>query len=158
CRAPRRRRHGAAARPAPDRPVRASERRGPARGGAAAGLWPGRPDPARPRGSGHDRPVLDPAATGGARGLRPAHRPLEGLRDAGARRMSQPPRVLIVEARFYSDLADALLAGARDALEAFGAEHETVTVPGALEIPPAIAMAAASGDWDGFVALGCVIR
>ena len=67
-------------------------------------------------------------------------------------------RILIVEGRFYSELSDALLKGATDALEAFGAEVETVTVPGALEIPPAIAMAAEWGDFDGFVALGCVIR
>lgn len=67
-------------------------------------------------------------------------------------------KVLIVEARFYSELADALLAGATSALEAFGAEVEVVTVPGALEIPAAIAMAAEWGAFDGFVALGCVIR
>jgi 6,7-dimethyl-8-ribityllumazine synthase len=65
---------------------------------------------------------------------------------------------LIVEARFYSELADALLAGATSALESFGAEVEVVTVPGALEIPGAIAMAAEWGDFDGYVALGCVIR
>jgi 6,7-dimethyl-8-ribityllumazine synthase len=68
-------------------------------------------------------------------------------------------RVLIVEARFYDDLADALLAGARDILEAFGAEIEVVTVPGALEVPGAVAMAeAANAGFDGYVALGCVIR
>jgi 6,7-dimethyl-8-ribityllumazine synthase len=68
-------------------------------------------------------------------------------------------RVLIVEARFYDDLADALLAGAQDILEAFGAEIEVVTVPGALEVPGAVAMAeAASAGFDGYVALGCVIR
>jgi 6,7-dimethyl-8-ribityllumazine synthase len=68
-------------------------------------------------------------------------------------------RVLIVEARFYDDLADALLAGARDILEAFGAETEVVTVPGALEVPGAVAMAeAANAGFDGYVALGCVIR
>jgi 6,7-dimethyl-8-ribityllumazine synthase len=68
-------------------------------------------------------------------------------------------RVLIVEARFYDDLADALLAGARDILEAFGAEVEVVTVPGALEVPGAVAMAeAANAGFDGYVALGCVIR
>src|ERR1700759_4704362 len=74
-------------------------------------------------------------------------------------------RILIVEARFYSDLADELLRGAVDALEAFGAEYEVVTVPGALEIPGAIAMAeeaghrpAASAPFDGYVALGTVIR
>ncbi len=66
--------------------------------------------------------------------------------------------VLIVEARFYDDLADALLDGARTALEAAGATHETVTVPGALEIPAAISLAADSGRFDGFVALGVIIR
>jgi 6,7-dimethyl-8-ribityllumazine synthase len=72
--------------------------------------------------------------------------------------MSAPLRVLIVEGRFYSELSDALLAGATSALEAFGAKVETVTVAGALEIPPAIAMAEEWGGFDGFVALGCVIR
>jgi 6,7-dimethyl-8-ribityllumazine synthase len=68
-------------------------------------------------------------------------------------------RVLIVEARYYDALADALLAGARDILEAFGSEIEVVTVPGALEIPGAIAIAAAANaGFDGYVALGCVIR
>jgi len=68
-------------------------------------------------------------------------------------------RVLIVEARFYSDLADELLEGASDVLTAFGAEFEVVTVPGALEIPAAIAMArAGDAPFDGYVALGCVIR
>jgi 6,7-dimethyl-8-ribityllumazine synthase len=71
----------------------------------------------------------------------------------------QTVRVLIVEGRFYDDLADALLAGARDILGAFGAEIEVVTVPGALEIPGAVAMAEAAGaGFDGYVALGCVIR
>ncbi len=71
----------------------------------------------------------------------------------------QSVRVLIVEARFYDDLADALLAGARDILKAFGADIEVVTVPGALEIPGAVAMAeAACAGFDGYVALGCVIR
>lgn len=68
-------------------------------------------------------------------------------------------RVLIVEARFYDALADALLDGARAALDAAGVAHETVTVPGALEVPAAIAYAAeAEEDWDAFVALGTVIR
>lgn len=66
---------------------------------------------------------------------------------------------LIVEARYYDDMADALLAGARAALEAAGAEFTVITVPGALEIPAAIAMAhAGSRRFDGYVALGCVIR
>jgi 6,7-dimethyl-8-ribityllumazine synthase len=67
-------------------------------------------------------------------------------------------RILIVEGRFYSELSDALLKGATDALEAFGAEVEVATFPGALEIPPAIAMAEKAGGYDGYVALGCVIR
>ena len=66
--------------------------------------------------------------------------------------------ILIAEARFYDDLADALLAGARVALDAAGASHETVSVPGALELPAAVALADQSGQFDGYVALGCVIR
>ena len=65
-------------------------------------------------------------------------------------------RVLIVEARFYNDLADEQLRGAADALTAFGAVYEVISVPGTLEIPGVVAMAADS--FDGFVALGCVIR
>lgn len=67
-------------------------------------------------------------------------------------------KVLIVEARFYGHLNDMLLAGARRAISAAGHEHETITVPGALEIPGAIALAASGGDYDAFVALGVVIR
>ena len=67
-------------------------------------------------------------------------------------------RVLIVEARFYDHLNDLLLAGARAAIEAAGHGHETATVPGALEVPAAIAFAAESGRYDAFVALGVVIR
>ncbi|HEV2079507.1 MAG TPA: 6,7-dimethyl-8-ribityllumazine synthase [Allosphingosinicella sp.] len=67
-------------------------------------------------------------------------------------------RLLIVEARFYDHLNDLLLEGARSAIEAEGHNHETVTVPGALEIPGAIALAAETGRYDGFVALGVVIR
>ncbi len=67
-------------------------------------------------------------------------------------------KFLIVEARFYAHLNDKLLAGARGALEEAGHAHETLTVPGALEIPAAIAFAAESGGFDGFVALGVVIR
>ncbi|MBX3485523.1 6,7-dimethyl-8-ribityllumazine synthase [Phenylobacterium sp.] len=76
----------------------------------------------------------------------------------------EPIRLLIVEARFYDDLADALLEGATQALSAFGAEYDVVTVPGALEIPGAIALAEEAGHkptgvrYDGYVALGCVIR
>ncbi|WP_310498213.1 6,7-dimethyl-8-ribityllumazine synthase [Sandarakinorhabdus sp.] len=67
-------------------------------------------------------------------------------------------RVLIVEARFYQHIADMELEGAISALKAAGATHEVVTVPGALEVPAAIAFADASGHYDGYVALGCVIR
>lgn len=66
--------------------------------------------------------------------------------------------VLIAEARFYAHLNDMLLAGARAALEKTGHSHETVTVPGALELPGAIALTAESGRFDAFVALGAVIR
>ena len=66
--------------------------------------------------------------------------------------------VLIAEARFYAEHNDPLLAGARMALEAAGHSHETVTVPGALELPAAIALAAESGRYDAYVALGVVIR
>jgi 6,7-dimethyl-8-ribityllumazine synthase len=67
--------------------------------------------------------------------------------------------LLIVEARFYDNIADELLAGATAAIERAGATFERVTVPGALEIPSAIAMALASTKkFDGYVALGCVIR
>lgn len=72
---------------------------------------------------------------------------------------------LIVEARFYTDIADAMAAGAAQALENAGATYERIEVPGALEIPAAIAMAAQmqaddgkSPRYDGFVALGCIIR
>jgi len=67
-------------------------------------------------------------------------------------------KILIVEARFYDHLNDLLLDGARTAIEEAGHKHETITVPGALEVPGAIAMAAESGRYDGFVALGVVIR
>jgi 6,7-dimethyl-8-ribityllumazine synthase len=67
-------------------------------------------------------------------------------------------RLLIVEARFYGHLNDLLLQGARAAIEAAGHGHETVTVPGALEVPAAIALAAQTERYDGFVALGIVIR
>jgi 6,7-dimethyl-8-ribityllumazine synthase len=73
-------------------------------------------------------------------------------------------RVLIVEGRFYDDLSDELLKGAIDAIGAFGAEYDVVTVPGALEIPAVIALAEEGGHrpagvhYDGYVALGCVIR
>ncbi|MBB1248051.1 MULTISPECIES: 6,7-dimethyl-8-ribityllumazine synthase [unclassified Rhizobium] len=73
------------------------------------------------------------------------------------------PHLLIVEARFYDDMADALLEGATEALKEAGATYDVVTVPGALEIPAAIAMAldgadAGGTEYDGFVALAMVIR
>ena len=73
------------------------------------------------------------------------------------------PHLLIIEARFYDDIADELLRGAVGALERAGATYERVTVPGALEIPAALSMAleaveAGNVEYDGYVALGCVIR
>jgi 6,7-dimethyl-8-ribityllumazine synthase len=65
-------------------------------------------------------------------------------------------RILIVESRFYADIADALISGAEREIKKNGAACERVVVPGAFEIPGAIALAA--GRYDGFVALGCVIR
>jgi 6,7-dimethyl-8-ribityllumazine synthase len=65
-------------------------------------------------------------------------------------------RVLIVEARFYAHISDALFEGAVQVLEEAGAKFERIAVPGALEIPGAIKLAA--GHYDGFIALGCVIR
>ena len=67
-------------------------------------------------------------------------------------------KVLIAEARFYAHLNDLLLSGARAAIESAGHGHETITLPGALEIPGAIALAAESGGYDAYVALGVVIR
>lgn len=69
------------------------------------------------------------------------------------------PHLLIVEARYYDELSDALLEGARTALIGAGASFDIVTVPGALEIPAAIAFAVeGQREYDGYVALGCVIR
>jgi 6,7-dimethyl-8-ribityllumazine synthase len=79
--------------------------------------------------------------------------------------MPESPFLLIVEARFYEDIADALVSGAVAAIEAAGGTYQRVTVPGAFEIPAALRMAIRSMDlpggrrrFDGFVALGCVIR
>jgi 6,7-dimethyl-8-ribityllumazine synthase len=82
---------------------------------------------------------------------------------AGAGAESEVPhlpgaRVLVIEARFYGHINDQLLAGARAMLARAGAEATHVVVPGALEIPPAVAMAQAGGRFDAYVALGCVIR
>jgi 6,7-dimethyl-8-ribityllumazine synthase len=67
-------------------------------------------------------------------------------------------KFLIVEARFYDHLNDMLIAGARTAFEAAGHHADVITVPGALELPGAIAIAAESGRYDGYVAIGVVIR
>ncbi|WP_022682476.1 6,7-dimethyl-8-ribityllumazine synthase [Sphingobium bisphenolivorans] len=67
-------------------------------------------------------------------------------------------KFLIVEARFYDHLNDLLIEGAVSALEDEGHKHEVVTVPGALEIPGAVALAAETGRYDGFIAIGVVIR
>src|ERR1700689_2650774 len=86
--------------------------------------------------------------------------PRRGKRGEGARKGA---RILIVEARYYDEIADALLAGAMKALQEAGAEADRISVPGSLEIPGAIAIAIDSAQWgrrpyDGAVALGCVIR
>lgn len=70
----------------------------------------------------------------------------------------RPVRLLIVVAPYYKDIADNLVAGARATAAACGAEVEVVEVPGALEVPTAIAMAERLAKYDGYVALGCVIR
>ncbi len=79
--------------------------------------------------------------------------------------MADQPHILIVEARFYTDVADELIRGTRAELEKAGASHERVAVPGAFEIPAAVRMALRSMDFvggqrrhDGYIALGCVIR
>lgn len=69
-----------------------------------------------------------------------------------------PVKVLIVVAPYYKDIADQLVTGAIAALDAVGASHELVEVPGALEVPQAIALAHRLSNFDGYVALGCVIR
>ena len=68
------------------------------------------------------------------------------------------PKLLIVVAPYYRDIADHLIAGAQAEIEAAGATHEIVEVPGALEIPPAIRIAYRQSNYDGFVGLGCIIR
>ena len=86
--------------------------------------------------------------------------PRRGKREASA---GKGARILVVEARYYDDIADALLAGAAKALKEAGAAFDIVSVPGALEIPAAIAIALDAAQrrrraYDGAVALGCVIR
>ncbi|MRX51308.1 6,7-dimethyl-8-ribityllumazine synthase [Paracoccus sp. S-4012] len=73
-------------------------------------------------------------------------------------RFDAPVRLLIVCAPYYRRIADQLIAGARAVAAEAGAEVDLVEVPGALEIPPALGLAARSGRYDGFVALGCVVR
>ena len=70
----------------------------------------------------------------------------------------KPVKLLIVVAPYYRDIADHLIAGARATAAACGAEVEVVEVPGALEVPTAIAMAERMAKFDGYVALGCIIR
>ena len=84
--------------------------------------------------------------------------PLTAAQPPGRRPPGDGPHLLIVEARFYDEIADLLLEGARRALDGAGAAFDRVTVPGALEVPPAIRLALDGGDFDAFVALGCVIR
>ncbi len=70
----------------------------------------------------------------------------------------KPVKLLIVVAPYYKDIADNLVAGARGVAVACGAEVEMIEVPGALEVPTAIALAERMAKFDGYVALGCVIR
>ncbi|MEM9798383.1 MAG: 6,7-dimethyl-8-ribityllumazine synthase [Pseudomonadota bacterium] len=73
-------------------------------------------------------------------------------------RFDRAPKVLIVIAPYYNDISQAQLASARAVIESAGATHETVEVPGSLEVPTAIGIAHRQADYDGYVALGCVIR
>ncbi|RCS23115.1 6,7-dimethyl-8-ribityllumazine synthase [Phyllobacterium salinisoli] len=80
-----------------------------------------------------------------------------------AKKKARAPHLLIVEARFYDDLADALLNGAKLVLDEAGATYDVVTVPGALEVPAVISFSldgagGGGAEYDGYVALGCVIR
>ncbi|MGV8985389.1 MAG: 6,7-dimethyl-8-ribityllumazine synthase [Cypionkella sp.] len=70
----------------------------------------------------------------------------------------KPVKLLIVVAPYYKDIADNLVAGARAKAAAVGAEVELLEVPGALEVPSAISLAESLAEFDGYVALGCIIR
>ena len=70
----------------------------------------------------------------------------------------EPVKLLIVVAPYYKDIAENMIAGAKAEIEAVGGTWEIAEVPGALEVPPAIGMAERLGNYDGYVALGCVIR
>ena len=70
----------------------------------------------------------------------------------------EAPKIAIVVAPYYKDIADNLIAGAKGVIEQVGGTYEVIEVPGALEVPTAIGIAARMGEFDGFVALGCVIR
>jgi len=72
-------------------------------------------------------------------------------------RFDEPAKLLIVVAPYYKDIADQLILGAKQRIEAAGATHDLVEVPGALEVPTAIRLTSAA-HYHGFVALGCVIR
>jgi 6,7-dimethyl-8-ribityllumazine synthase len=89
--------------------------------------------------------------------------PRQSKRAGSEKRAAKGARILIVEARYYDDIADALLAGAKKALAEAGAQFDVISVPGALEIPTAIAIATDAAQrkrksYDGAVGLGCVIR
>ena len=73
-------------------------------------------------------------------------------------KFNKPVKLLIVVAPFYRDIADMLIAGAKAEIEATGATHDLIEVPGALEVPTAIGIAGRLSNFDGYVALGCVIR
>ncbi|MDR3448212.1 MAG: 6,7-dimethyl-8-ribityllumazine synthase [Alphaproteobacteria bacterium] len=90
---------------------------------------------------------------------------MEASRPPASFAFEAPPHLLIVEARFYTDIADLQLQGVKTVLERVSATYEIVTVPGALEIPAAIAYALKALDFDplrrradGYIALGCVIK
>ena len=75
-----------------------------------------------------------------------------------APKFANPARILIVISPYYKDVADELLEGAKRAIHMAGAIHDVINVPGALEIPPAIRIATTAGFYEGYVALGCIIR